>query len=218
MNETVTVLLVDDHAMVREGVRAFLEAQPDIEIVGEAGSGADAIQMAERLVPDVVLMDLMMPGMDGVEATKRVRQVSPRSQVIVLTSFYDDADIFPAIKVGALSYLLKDAGPDEIATAVRAAARGESTLHPRVATRLLRQVRGEQAAPANPYTDLTDREREVLHLIAQGMTNAEIGVALSIGEKTVKAHVSNLLSKLYLADRTQAAIFAWREGFIRRET
>ena len=218
MNETVTVLLVDDHAMVREGVRAFLEAQPDIEIVGEAGSGADAIQMAERLVPDVVLMDLMMPGMDGVEATKRVRRVSPRSQVVVLTSFYDDADIFPAIKVGALSYLLKDAGPDEIATAVRAAARGESTLHPRVATRLLRQVRGEQAAPANPYTDLTDREREVLHLIAQGMTNAEIGVALSIGEKTVKAHVSNLLSKLYLADRTQAAIFAWREGFIRRET
>lgn len=216
MNDVVTVLLVDDHAVVREGVRAFLEAQPEIEIVGEAASGEDAVRMAERFAPDVVLMDLVMPGMDGVEATKRVRQVSPRSQVVVLTSFHDDSDIFPAIKVGALSYLLKDAGPDEIAAAVRAAARGETTLHPRVATRLLRQVRGEQAMPANPYTDLTDREQEVLQRIAQGMSNAEIGVALSISEKTVKAHVSNLLSKLYLVDRTQAAIFAWREGFIRR--
>ena len=217
-NETVTVVLVDDHAVVRQGVRAFLDAQPDVEIVGEAASGEEAVRLAERLVPDVVLMDLVMPGMNGVEATKRVRQVSPRTQVVVLTSFHDDADIFPAIKAGALSYLLKDAGPDEIATAVRAAARGETTLHPRVATRLLRQVRGEQGTPANPYTDLTEREQEVLHLIAQGLSNAEIGAALSISEKTVKAHVSNLLSKLYLVDRTQAAIFAWREGFVRRET
>jgi NarL family two-component system response regulator LiaR len=217
MSDVVTVLLADDHAVVRAGVRAFLQTQPDIEIVAEAAGGDEAVRLAEQLVPDVVLMDLVMPGMDGVAATQRVQQVSPRSQVIVLTSFHDDAHIFPAIKAGARSYLLKDATPQEIAEAVRAAARGEAKLHPRVASRLLEHVRGESAGTANPYTDLTEREREVLRLIAQGLTNAEIGAALSISEKTVKAHVSNLLSKLYLADRTQAAIFAWREGFMRRE-
>jgi len=217
MSDVLTVLLVDDHALVREGVRAFLEAQPGIEIAGEAASGEEAVRLAERLVPDVVLMDLVMPGMGGVEATQRVREVSPRSQVVVLTSFHEDAHVFPAIRAGAISYLLKDAGPDEIAEAVRAAARGEAKLHPRIAGRLLQQVRGEEATAATLYADLTDREQEVLRLIAQGMTNAEIAAQLYISEKTVKAHVSNLLSKLYLADRTQAAIFAWREGFMRRE-
>jgi NarL family two-component system response regulator LiaR len=218
MNEIVTVLLVDDHVLVRGGVRAYLETQPDIEVVGEAGSGEEAVRQAERLAPDVVLMDLVMPGMDGIEATQRVRRVSPRSQVVVLTSFHDDSHVFPALKAGALSYLLKDAGPEEVAAAVRSAARGDVTIHPRIAARLVRQVRGEDDQPPNPFTDLTEREQEVLHLIAEGRTNAEIAAALVISEKTVKAHVSNVLSKLHLADRTQAAIFAWREGFIRRQS
>jgi NarL family two-component system response regulator LiaR len=216
MNDSVTVLLVDDHAVVRGGVRAFLESQPDIEVVGEAGSGEEAVRHAERLAPDVVLMDLVMPGMDGIEATRRVRQVSPRSRVVILTSFSDDSYIFPALKAGALSYLLKDAEPEEVVAAVRAAARDEVTVHPRIAARLIRQVRGEEEQAVNPFTELTEREQEVLLLIARGHTNAEIAADLVISEKTVKAHVSNVLSKLHLADRTQAAIFAWREGFIRR--
>jgi NarL family two-component system response regulator LiaR len=217
VSEVVTVLLVDDHALVRGGVRAFLEALPDIEIVGEAASGEEALELAATLAPDVVLMDLVMPGMGGIEATRRLREVSPRSQVVVLTSFHDDASIFPAIKAGALSYLLKDAGPDEVAGAVRAAARGEAILHPRVAARLIERVRGDEGRPANPYTELTEREQEVLRLIAQGLSNGEIAAQLTISEKTVKAHVSNVLGKLHLADRTQAAVFAWREGFVRRE-
>jgi NarL family two-component system response regulator LiaR len=215
MSEVVTVLLVDDHALVRGGVRAYLDTQPDIEVVGEAGSGAEAVRQAETLVPDVVLMDLVMPGMDGIEATQRVRQVSPRSQVVVLTSFHEDSHIFPALKAGALSYLLKDAGPEEVAAAVRAAARGEVTIHPSIAARLVRQVRGVEDQPANPYTELTEREEQVLRLIAEGRSNAEIAAELVISEKTVKGHVGNVLSKLHLADRTQAAVFAWREGFIR---
>jgi NarL family two-component system response regulator LiaR len=217
MNDRITVLLVDDHALVRGGVRAFLSTQVDLEVVGEAASGREAVQKARTLVPDVVLMDLVMPGMDGVEATQQVRQASPRSQVVVLTSFHEDSYIFPAIRAGALSYLLKDAGPEEVAAAVRSAAHGEAVIHPRVATRLIREFRGEGEPAVNPYTDLTEREQEVLRLIAQGLTNGEIARRLVISEKTVKGHVSNVLSKLYLQDRTQAAIYAWREGFVRRE-
>ncbi len=216
MSDVITVLLVDDHALVRGGVRSYLQTQPDMEIVGEAASGNESIRLAETKVPDVVLMDLVMPGMDGVEATQRVREVSPRSQVVVLTSFHEDSYIFPAIKAGALSYLLKDADPVEVAVAVRAAARGEAIIHPRVAARLIQEFRGGRPA-VNPYTDLTEREQEVLRLIAQGFSNSEIAERLVISEKTVKGHVSNVLSKLYLVDRTQAAIFAWREGFVRRE-
>ncbi|GIV95473.1 MAG: DNA-binding response regulator [Herpetosiphonaceae bacterium] len=217
MSDVITVLLVDDHALVREGVRAYLETQTDIDIVGEAGSGVEAVELAAAKVPDVVLMDLVMPGLDGVQATQQIRKVSPRSHIVVLTSFHDDASIFPAIKAGALSYLLKDAGPADVASAVRAAARGEAVIHPRVAARLVQELRGESEAKPNPYTELTDREQEVLRLIAQGLSNSEIAEALVISEKTVKGHVSNVLSKLHLADRTQAAIFAWREGFVRRE-
>ena len=216
-SERITVLLVDDHALVRGGVRAYLETQPDLEIAGEAGSGREAVELAAARVPDVVLMDLVMPEMDGIEATQRVRQVSPRSQVVVLTSFHDDAHVFPAFKAGALSYLLKDAGPDEVAAAVRAAARGEAVVNPRVAARLIQEFRGERGPQVNPYTALTEREQEVLRLIAQGRSNGEIAAELAISEKTVKGHVSNVLSKLYLEDRTQAAIYAWREGFVRRE-
>ena len=217
MSEVITVLLVDDHALVRGGVRAYVETQPDLQIVGESGSGQAAVELAADHVPDVVLMDLVMPGMDGIQATQQVRKVSPRSQVVVLTSFHEDTYIFPAIKAGALSYLLKDASPQQVAAAVRAAAQGEAVIHPRVAARLIQEFRGEHDQAINPFTDLTEREQDVLRLIAQGRSNTEIAEELVISEKTVKGHVSNVLSKLHLVDRTQAAIFAWREGFVRRE-
>ena len=214
--DPITVLLVDDHAVVRQGVSAFFGAQADLEVVGEAGSGSEAVRLATEKAPDVVLMDLMMPGMDGDEATRRLKQVSPRSQVIVLTSYHDDEHIFPAIRAGALSYLLKDAGPDELADAVRKAARGEAVLHPRVAARVVQELSGARAAEVNPFTELTERELEVLRLLAEALSNAEIAERLVISEKTVKSHVSNILGKLHLADRTQAAVYAWREGVVRR--
>jgi NarL family two-component system response regulator LiaR len=215
MIESITVLIVDDHAVVRQGVRGYLEAQPDISIAGEAASGEEAVRLAADQVPDVVLMDLVMPGMDGVEATRRVRRVSPRSQVVVLTSYHEDVYIFPAIKAGALSYLLKDVGPEELAAAVRAAARGEAMLHPHVATRVMQELRGARRELPNPFAELTDRELEVMRLVAEGLSNAQIAERLVLSEKTVKGYVSNILSKLHLADRTQAAVFAWREGMMR---
>jgi NarL family two-component system response regulator LiaR len=208
---------VDDHAMVRQGVRAFLVTQPDLSVVGEAGSGEEAVKMAAQFVPDVILMDLIMPSMDGVEATRRVKQVSPRSQVVVLTSYHEDENIFPALKAGALSYILKDLSADELASAVRKAAVGEAILHPRVAARVIKEVQGAHGEKVNPFTELSQRELEVLKLIANGMSNAEMAAKLVLSEKTVKGHVSNILSKLQLADRTQAAVYAWREGIVRKE-
>jgi len=212
----ITLLLVDDHAVVRSGVRAYLETQPDLEVLAEAASGEEAIRLAAEHVPDVVLMDLVMPGMDGVEATRRVRAASPRTQVVVLTSFHEDTHIFPAIKAGAISYLLKDIGPAELAEAIRAAARGEAVIHPKVAARLMLELRGSRAQTVNPYTELSEREQDVLKLIAEGLSNAEIAEKLVLSEKTVKSHVSNILNKLHLTDRTQAAVFAWREGVVRK--
>lgn len=217
MTEPITVLLVDDHAVVRQGVRAFLETQPDIAVVGEADSGDAAVRVAAEQAPDVVLMDLVMPGMDGVEATRRLKQVSPRSQVIVLTSYHQDEHIFPAIRAGALSYMLKDVGPQELANAIRKAAVGEAVLHPRVAARVVQELHGATKDAVNPFTDLSERELEVLKLIADGASNEEIAARLVISEKTVKSHVSNILSKLHVADRTQAAVYAWREGVVRRQ-
>lgn len=214
--EPITVLIVDDHALVREGVRGFLDAQDDLHVVGEAGSGQEALRLAAQAVPDVVLMDLLMPGMDGVEATRRLKEVSPRTQVVVLTSHYDDGHVFSALRAGALSYVLKDVGSGELAGAVRRAARGEPTLHPRVALRLMRDVRGEFGEGPQAFTELTPRELEVLKAIAEGMTNAEIAGRLGVSDKTVKGHVSNVLSKLHLADRTQAAVYAWRQGVVHR--
>ena len=216
MTEPITVLIVDDHQVVRQGVRAFLESQPDIAVVGEAESGEVAIQLAAEHAPDVVLMDLLMPGMDGIAATQQVKQVSPRTQVIVLTSYHQDEHIFPAIRAGALSYLLKEAGPQELVEAVRKAARGEAVLHPRVAARLVQELHGARHDVDNPLTTLSDRELDVLRLIADGLSNIEIAKRLVISEKTVKSHVSNILGKLHLVDRTQAAVFAWREGVVRR--
>jgi len=214
--ERITLLIVDDHEVVRQGVRTFLETQPDVDVVGDAGSGQEAIAAAERLAPDVALMDLVMPGMDGVEATRQLKLVSPRTQVIVLTSYHQDEHIFPAIRAGALSYLLKDVSPLELVGAVRKAARGEAVLHPRVAARVVQEMRGAPREGINPFVELSEREFEVLKLIADGLSNEEIAERLVISEKTVKSHVSNILSKLHVADRTQAAVFAWREGVVRR--
>ena len=217
MTESISVLLVDDHAMVRQGVKAFLITQPDLSVVGEAGSGEEAVKLAEQQIPDVILMDLIMPDMDGVETTRRVKQVSPRSQIVVLTSYHEDEHIFPALKAGALSYILKDVSAEELASAVRKAAVGEAILHPRVAARVIRELRGSHAEKFNPFTELSERELEVLKLIADGMSNAEMAAKLVLSEKTIKGHVSNILSKLHLVDRTQAAVYAWREGVVRKE-
>jgi two-component system, NarL family, response regulator LiaR len=217
MSEMISVLLVDDHSVVRQGVRAFLTTQPDLIVVGEASSGEEAVKLAEQFVPDVILMDLIMPNMDGVEATRRVKQVSPRSQIVVLTSYHEDEHIFPALKAGALSYVLKDVSATELADAVRKAAEGDAVLHPRVAARVIRELQGRSDETLNPFTELSERELEVLKLIADGMSNAEIAAKLVLSEKTVKGHVSNILSKLQLADRTQAAVYAWRQGVVRKE-
>ncbi len=217
MAERVTLLVVDDHLLVRQGILAFLELQPDLVVLGHASSGEEAVNMAAELTPGVVLMDLIMPGIGGVEATRQVKQVSPRTQVIVLTSYHEDRYIFPALRAGAISYVLKDVGPDELAETIRKAARGESTLHPRIALRVVQEIQGVKREAHLPETDLSEREREVLCLIAAGRTNAEIAQELIISEKTVKGHVSNILSKLHMLDRTQAAVFAWQQGIVRRQ-
>ncbi|MEW5957792.1 MAG: response regulator transcription factor [Chloroflexota bacterium] len=217
MTEPITVLIVDDHQVVRQGVRTFLEAQPDITVVAEAETGEVAAQLAAEHAPDVVLMDLLMPGMDGVAATQQVKQASPRTQVIVLTSYHQNEHIFPAIRAGALSYLLKDTSPQELVEAVRKAARGEVVLHSRVAARVIQELHGAQQDTPDPLATLSDREMDVLRLVADGLSNVEIAEQLMISDKTVKSHVSNILSKLHLVDRTQAAVFAWREGVVRRD-
>lgn len=218
MNDAITILLVDDHEVVRQGVRAFLDTQADLSVVGEADSGEEAVRLAEQLIPDVILMDLVMPGkIDGVEATRQVKNSSPRTQIVVLTSYHEDEHIFPAIRAGAISYVLKEIGSEELGDVIRKAAKGEAVLHPRVASRLIREVQGARNVDPNPFTELSDREMEVLRLIANGLSNARIAEQLVISEKTVKGHVSNILGKLHLADRTQAAVYAWREGIVRRD-
>ncbi len=218
MSEPITVLLVDDHRVVRDGIRAFLETQPDLRVIAEASSGAEGVRLVLQHVPDVVLMDLVMPGgMDGVETTRQIKAGSPRTQVVVLTSYHEDEHIFPAIRAGALSYVLKDIGPQELGEVIRKAASGEAVLHPRVASRVIQELQGVHRDAPNAFTELSDREFEVLRLIAGGLSNAQIAAHLVLSEKTVKGHVSNILSKLHLADRTQAAVYAWREGIVRRE-
>lgn len=218
MSAMITVLLADDHALVRRGVRSFLATQPDLEVVAEAATGVEAVTQATAHRPDVALVDLHMPGMDGIEAIRQLARVSPATRVVVLTSYESDSDVLPALRAGALSYLLKDAGPEELAHAVRAAAKGEATLHPRIATRVVAALHGPRGEVPDAFRELTNRELEVLRLVADGVTNAGIAVQLVIGEKTVKTHVSAILSKLALADRTQAAAYAWRHGVVRRET
>ena len=218
MDDPITVMLVDDHEIVRQGVRFFLETHPDFSVIAEADSGLTAIKLAKEKIPDVVLMDLLMPEMGGVEATRRIKDLSPRTQIVVLTSYHDDEHIFPALQAGAISYVLKDVRMEELADVIRRAVRGEATLHPRVASRVIQELHRSRTQELNPFTELTDRELEVLKLIAKGLSNSEIASQLIISEFTVKGHVSNVLSKLHLADRTKAAVYAWQKGVVRRDT
>jgi two-component system, NarL family, response regulator LiaR len=208
--EPIRVLIVDDHAVVREGLRTFLELQDGLEVVGEAGDGEEAVGLAERLRPDVVLMDLVMPKLDGVEAMRELRQRVPGARVIVLTSFLDDDRLLPALRAGAAGYLLKNVQPQELARAVRAADGGEALIDPAVAARLVEAL-ADGRADDHPER-LTPREREVLGLIGRGFSNKRIALELGVAEKTVKTHVSHLLAKLGVADRTQAALYAVRLG------
>jgi two-component system, NarL family, response regulator LiaR len=210
--ETIGVLLVDDHAVVREGLRTFLELQDGIEVVGEAADGEEGVREAERLRPDVILMDLVMPKLDGVEAMRELRRELPESRVIVLTSFAEDDRLLPAIQAGAAGYLLKDVRPTELARAVRAAHAGEALLDPAVAARLVEAI--AQAPGEEPVERLTPREREVLEMIGRGLPNKLIARRLKVSEKTVKNHVTHLLAKLGVSDRTQAALYAARTGLV----
>jgi NarL family two-component system response regulator LiaR len=208
--DAIRVLIVDDHAVVREGLRTFLELQEGIEVAGEASDGHDAIGAAERLRPDVVLMDLVMPNLDGVGAMRELRQRVPGARVIVLTSFLDDERLLPAVRAGAAGYLLKNVQPQELARAIRTAAAGEALLDPAVAARLVEAL--EEDGRDTRAEQLTPREREVLALIGRGYANKRIALELGIAEKTVKTHVGNVLSKLGVSDRTQAALYAARLG------
>ena len=216
MSERITVLIVDDHSVVRQGVRAFLETQADLRIVGEADSGEDAVRQARDVIPDVVLMDLVLPGISGVEATREIKRISPRTQVIVLTSYFADEHIFPVLRAGAISYTLKDIRSADLADVIRKAAQGESVLHPRVAARVVQEVREAKRAVPPAFAELTERELDVLRMIAEGNSNASIAEQLVLSEKTVKGHVSNILSKLHMDDRTQAAVFAWQKGLMEK--
>jgi NarL family two-component system response regulator LiaR len=211
MTKMIRVLVIDDHVVVRQGIRALLATETDIEVVGEAENGREAVAEAESLQPDVILMDLVMPEMDGIEAIRRITARQPEARILVLTSFAADDKVFPAIKAGALGYLLKDSSPEELVGAIHQVHRGESSLHPAIARKLLQEL---SQPPDKPRTlePLTEREVEVLKLVAQGRSNQEIAEALVISEATARTHVSNILHKLHLASRTQAALYALREG------
>jgi len=204
---TIRILITDDHLVVRQGLRMFLSEDTGIEVVGEAGDGAEAVRLAHELKPDIVLMDMLMPVMDGIAATAKIRSELPDTEVIAITSVLEDDAVVGAVKAGAIGYLLKDAEPDELRTAIKAAAAGQVHLTPKAAARLMREVR----APDNPQS-LTEREIDVLRLLAGGKANKEIAAALTIGEQTVKTHVSNILMKLGVQSRTQAALHAAQIG------
>ena len=214
---SIRILLVDDHNIVRQGVRAYLQTLDDIEVVGEADSGVAALTTVAQTAPHVILMDLEMPGeLDGISATRQIRKQWPDIQVIVVTSHHQDEYIFPAVRAGAISYLLKDVEPDELADAIRKAAQGEAVLDSRVASRIIKELQGIRGEEVNPFTELSEREFEILRLIAAGKSNAQIAEILVLGESTVKTHISNIFKKLHLQDRTQAAVYAWQQGIVRR--
>jgi DNA-binding NarL/FixJ family response regulator len=206
---SIRILIADDHQVVRQGLRMFLALDPELEVVGEATNGQEAVQMAHELGPDVVLMDLLMPVMDGITATGVIRRETPDTEVLALTSVLEDASVTGAVRAGAIGYLLKDTQADELCRAIKAAAEGQVQLSPQAAARLMREVR----APESPET-LTDREVDVLRLLAEGYANKEIARELGIGEKTVKTHVSNILAKLGVQSRTQAALYAVHIGLV----
>jgi NarL family two-component system response regulator LiaR len=205
------VLVVDDHVVVRRGIRALLATVDEVKVVGEAQDGQEALDRTEALRPDVILLDLLMPRMDGIEVTRRVIAEDPQARILVLTSFAVDDKVFPAIKAGALGYLLKDTGPRELVRAIRQVHRGESSLSPTIARKVLQELSRPSDGPLTPEP-LTEREVEVLQVVAKGKSNQEIAAELMISEATVRTHVSNILGKLHLASRTQAALYALREG------
>jgi NarL family two-component system response regulator LiaR len=211
MKGQIRVLIVDDHAIVRKGLTVLLATEPDIKVVGEAQDGQEAVEKAASLKPDVALMDLVMPRMDGIEATRRITEAHPKTKILVLTSFAADDKVFPAVKAGALGYLLKDSSPEELLEAIHRVHRGEPSLESAIARKVLHEISHPSAA--KPTSDpLTEREMEVLRLIAQGLSNKEIASKIFIAEWTVRTHVSNILGKLHLASRTQAALYALRSG------
>jgi NarL family two-component system response regulator LiaR len=213
-SQKISVLIVDDHPIVRQGLRTLLELQDDIEVAGEAVNGKAAVELTVRLKPDVVLMDLMMPGMDGISATREISALKQDTRVIALTSFVEDDKVIPAIQAGAVSFLLKDVAPNDLMDAVRAAYRGEARLHPAVMRKLMNQVATQSVPSRQSTAELTEREMDVLGLVAQGLSNREIAERLVISEKTVKTHISSLLSKLGQEDRTRLAIYAIKKGLV----
>ena len=217
MTETIRILIADDHAIVREGLRALIDTKPDMELVGEAADGVEAVLKARSLQPDVILLDLVMPRKDGIEAIGEIKRENPEARILVLTSFAEDEKVFPAIQAGALGYLLKDSSPQELLQAIREVYRGESSLHPTIARKLIRELNRPSDLPATEEP-LTEREVEVLSLVARGLSNQEIAERLVVSERTVRTHVSNILGKLHLANRTQAALYAVREGLAGLDT
>ncbi len=211
MNPPIRVLIAEDHEIVRKGIRALLATKKDIQVVGEACNGIEAVSQSQTLHPDVVLMDLVMPKMDGIQAIQEITNQLPETRVLVLTSFDADEQVFPAIKAGALGYLLKDSGPQELIQAIRQVYRGEPSLEPSIARKVLAELSSPTQKPLSP-DPLTVRELEILRLIAQGRSNKEIATLLVISDETVHSHVSNILNKLHLASRTQAALYALKEG------
>ncbi len=209
----IRVLIVDDHTIVRKGIRALLAEIEGIEVVGEADNGQEAIAQAGTLHPDVILMDLAMPKMDGIEATRQIKTSRPESRILVMTSFAADDKVFPAIKAGALGYLLKESTPEDLVQAIHQIYRGESSLHPTIARKVLQEITHPPDRPPTP-NPLTEREEEVLRLVAQGLSNQDIAKKLNISDPTVRTHVSNIMSKLHLATRIQAALYALREGLV----
>jgi two-component system, NarL family, response regulator LiaR len=213
----IRVLIADDHAVVRQGLRTFLELQDEIEVVGKAADGIEALELVQRTAPDVALLDLVMPRLGGLEAIRRIREVAPATRVLVLTSFADDDTVLPAVRAGAAGYLLKDVQPPELVGAIRTVHAGEALLAPAVATMLVEQLAAEDGAGAERDDHLTPREREVLALLARGRANKVIARDLGVSERTVKTHVSNILAKLNLTDRTQAAVYAVRHGIVPKD-
>lgn len=211
MDETIRLLIADDHAIVREGLRALIATEPGLELVAEASDGIEAVSKVHALKPDVILLDMMMPRKDGLGAIEEIMKDQPSARILVLTSFAEDDKVFPAIKAGALGYLLKDSSPQELLQAIRNVYQGEASLHPTIARKLMRELNQPPSLP--PTTDpLTEREVEVLRLVAQGLSNDDIAEKLVVSERTVRTHVSHILDKLHLANRTQMALYAVREG------
>jgi two-component system, NarL family, response regulator LiaR len=211
MSTPIRVVIADDHAIVRSGIRALLATEPDIEVVGEAADGREALAAAEQFQPHVILMDLVMPELDGIEAIRQITASRSEVRILVLTSFAGDQQVFPAIKAGALGYLLKDSGPEDLVRAIRQVYRGESSLHPQIARKVLREITRPTQRPPTPEP-LTEREVAVLRLVTRGLSNGQIAEQLQISEPTVRTHMSNILSKLHLATRIQAALYALRQG------